>query len=131
MNPTATAVSPVDIAAALTELWSPRVVGAFDDNYVKVAKVQGTFGWHCHPDEDELFHILRGRLRIEELVHLGVDTGDEEARDRCDAVDGLICPDAPLEPSQMCLDHLAVSRLGDEQRHVDVDPVGETALDGR
>ena len=59
------AVSPIDVAAALTELWSPRVVGAFDDNYVKVAKVQGTFGWHRHPDEDELFHILRGRLRIE------------------------------------------------------------------
>lgn len=59
------AVSPVDVAASLTEFWSPRVVGAFDDNYVKVAKVQGTFGWHRHPDEDELFHILRGRLRIE------------------------------------------------------------------
>jgi mannose-6-phosphate isomerase-like protein (cupin superfamily) len=65
LNSTATAVSPVDIAEALTELWSPRVVAAFDDNYVKVAKVQGTFGWHRHPDEDELFHILRGRLRIE------------------------------------------------------------------
>lgn len=59
------AISPVDVAASLTEFWSPRVVGAFDDNYVKVAKVQGTFGWHRHPDEDELFHILRGRLRIE------------------------------------------------------------------
>jgi hypothetical protein len=44
LNSTATAVSPVDIAEALTELWSPRVVAAFDDNYVKVAKVQGTFG---------------------------------------------------------------------------------------
>jgi mannose-6-phosphate isomerase-like protein (cupin superfamily) len=57
--------TPVDIAASLTELWSPRVVGSFDDNFVKVAKVQGVFGWHRHPEEDELFHILRGRLRIE------------------------------------------------------------------
>lgn len=60
-----TATSPVDVAASLTELWSPRVIGAFDDNYVKVAKVQGSFGWHRHPDEDELFLILRGRLCIE------------------------------------------------------------------
>jgi len=27
--------------------------------------VQGTFGWHCHEHEDELFLVLRGCLRIE------------------------------------------------------------------
>jgi mannose-6-phosphate isomerase-like protein (cupin superfamily) len=59
------ATSPRDIAAALTELWSPRVVGELDDSYVKVAKVQGTFGWHNHEHEDELFFILEGHLRIE------------------------------------------------------------------
>jgi len=32
---------------------------------VKVAKVHGTFGWHNHEHEDELFFILKGRLRIE------------------------------------------------------------------
>jgi mannose-6-phosphate isomerase-like protein (cupin superfamily) len=58
-------VSPAKIAAGLTELWSPRVVASLDDSYVKVAKVQGTFGWHAHDDEDELFYVLGGRLRIE------------------------------------------------------------------
>lgn len=58
-------VSPAKIAAALTELWSPRVVGEVDDAYVKVAKIKGVFGWHAHEDEDELFLILKGRLRIE------------------------------------------------------------------
>ena len=58
-------VSPERIAASLTELWSPRVVGELDDSYVKVAKVYGTFGWHDHEHEDELFFILKGRLRIE------------------------------------------------------------------
>ncbi len=57
--------SPRDIAAALPELWSPRVIGEVDDNYVKVARVQGVFGWHDHADEDELFFILQGHLRIE------------------------------------------------------------------
>jgi mannose-6-phosphate isomerase-like protein (cupin superfamily) len=57
--------SPRQIAAALSEHWSPRVVGEVDDSYVKVAKVQGTFGWHSHADEDELFFILKGHLRIE------------------------------------------------------------------
>ena len=60
-----TAVSPRALAAGLTELWSPRVIAEVDDAYVKVAKVQGTFGWHAHRDEDELFLVLRGRLRID------------------------------------------------------------------
>ena len=58
-------ISPAGIAATLTELWSPRVVAEVDDAYVKVAKVRGVFGWHAHADEDELFLILKGRLRIE------------------------------------------------------------------
>ena len=58
-------VSPRSIADSLAELWSPRVVADVDDNYVKVAKVHGEFGWHAHTDEDELFLVLQGRLRIE------------------------------------------------------------------
>lgn len=57
--------SPQAIAAALTEYWSPRVVDELEDSYIKVAKVLGTFGWHSHDDEDELFLILSGCLRIE------------------------------------------------------------------
>ena len=57
--------SPRAIAESLNELWSPRIVGELDDSYVKVAKVHGTFGWHDHALEDELFFILKGRLRIE------------------------------------------------------------------
>ncbi len=58
-------VSPAAVAALLTEFWSPRVVAEIDDSYVKVAKVQGSLIWHAHEKEDELFFILKGRLRIE------------------------------------------------------------------
>lgn len=58
-------VSPRQVAAGLTELWSPRVVGEVDDAYIKVAKVHGSLAWHSHENEDELFFILKGRLRIE------------------------------------------------------------------
>jgi mannose-6-phosphate isomerase-like protein (cupin superfamily) len=61
--------TPAQVAADLTELWSPRVVAEVEDSYVKVAKVQGTFGWHAHDDEDELFFVLKGQLRIE--MHAG------------------------------------------------------------
>lgn len=58
-------VSPKQVAAELTELWSPRVVGEVDDAYIKVAKVHGSLAWHSHENEDELFLVLKGRLRIE------------------------------------------------------------------
>ncbi len=58
-------VSPAKVAAALTELWSPRVVAELDDAFVKVAKVHGSLTWHSHGNEDELFYILKGSLRIE------------------------------------------------------------------
>lgn len=70
-------VSPKQIAASLTELWSPRVIGEVDDTYIKVAKVRGSLAWHSHENEDELFLILKGRLRIE-LEGSTVELGEGE-----------------------------------------------------
>ena len=70
-------VSPKQIAASLTELWSPRVIGEVDDAYIKVAKVRGSLAWHSHENEDELFLILKGRLRIE-LEGNAVELGEGE-----------------------------------------------------
>jgi mannose-6-phosphate isomerase-like protein (cupin superfamily) len=58
----------VNLAAKLalfSERWSPKVVAAFNGHDVMVVKVQGRFVWHSHPDTDDLFLVLRGRLRIE------------------------------------------------------------------
>ncbi len=49
----------------MESLWTPRIIGEVDDAYIKVAKVQGTLSWHSHDDEDELFYVLKGHLRIE------------------------------------------------------------------
>jgi quercetin dioxygenase-like cupin family protein len=50
--------------SALPELWSPRVVGQVNDQYIKVARVLGEFPWHAHTHEDEMFLVLRGLLTI-------------------------------------------------------------------
>ena len=44
--------------------WKPRIVGELNESYVKLVKVKGEFVWHRHDDEDELFLVVRGRLRI-------------------------------------------------------------------
>ncbi|NLG77977.1 MAG: cupin domain-containing protein [Xanthomonadaceae bacterium] len=73
----ATVVTPRRIASALTELWSPRVIAAIDDMYIKVAKIKGTLAWHSHDHEDELFYVLDGTLRIEmESETVELHTGD-------------------------------------------------------
>lgn len=59
------AVSPKHLVSTLTELWSPRVIAEVDDAYIKVAKVHGSLAWHSHENENELFLVLKGRLRIE------------------------------------------------------------------
>ena len=47
------------------ELWAPKVVGAFNGHDLIVVKVKGRFIWHSHPETDDFFLVLKGRLRIE------------------------------------------------------------------
>lgn len=51
--------------AAFDERWSPRIIAAVQGMHVKLAKLEGEFPWHSHDEEDELFLVLRGTLRLE------------------------------------------------------------------
>ena len=55
-----------------TDQWSPKIVGDLNDHQVKLTKLQGDFVWHRHENEDELFLVVRGRMRM------GLRTGDIE-----------------------------------------------------
>jgi mannose-6-phosphate isomerase-like protein (cupin superfamily) len=61
-------VRPVSLEtafAAISEHWSPRVAAEANAQHLKIAKVQGEFLWHHHADEDELFLVWKGALRLE------------------------------------------------------------------
>lgn len=49
--------------------WTPKIVGELNGQYVKLAKLQGDFVWHNHEFEDELFMVIKGRLKIEFRDH--------------------------------------------------------------
>ncbi len=51
--------------ARIDDLWHPRIVAALNGQHVKLARLQGAFVWHRHDDEDELFLVVEGGLRIE------------------------------------------------------------------
>jgi mannose-6-phosphate isomerase-like protein (cupin superfamily) len=50
--------------AKVKEPWSPKIVGEVNDTYVKIVKFTGEFVWHHHDNEDELFLVIKGRLRM-------------------------------------------------------------------
>jgi len=50
--------------AQFSEHWKPRIVGEVNDAYVKLVKFKGEFVWHHHENEDEMFLVVHGRLRM-------------------------------------------------------------------
>jgi mannose-6-phosphate isomerase-like protein (cupin superfamily) len=60
-----TKVSLEDKFALFDDAWSPKVVGEVNDCQVKLVKLRGEFVWHAHADEDELFFVVDGVLRME------------------------------------------------------------------
>ncbi|HEX6013425.1 MAG TPA: cupin domain-containing protein [Geminicoccaceae bacterium] len=94
----------VDLAAAFdgfAEHWSPRIAGDVNDCQVRLAKLLGEFVWHRHDAEDELFLVVKGRLRM-------------RFRDRDDAV---------VAPGQFLVvprgvEHLPVAEEEEEEVHV-------------
>lgn len=57
----------VNIAQKLSlidDFWSPKIAGELNDSYVKLAKLKGEFTWHHHESEDQMFLVVKGKLKI-------------------------------------------------------------------
>lgn len=60
----------------INEHWDPKVVGEVNDMYVKLAKIKGEFEYHTHQEDDELFYVIQGQLKMkyrnsEEIIEKG------------------------------------------------------------
>ena len=61
-------LAPVKLAekfAAFSDHWNPRIIGRYNGNEIRIAKVEGEFTWHSHHETDELFLVLSGDFAIE------------------------------------------------------------------
>jgi mannose-6-phosphate isomerase-like protein (cupin superfamily) len=69
--------APINLSRKLSQFadrWSPKIIAQIDDYQFKLVKLQGDFVWHSHPETDEVFIVLEGRLQIgfrDGEVHLG------------------------------------------------------------
>ncbi len=51
--------------ASFDETFRPKIVGRYNDNKILVGKMKGEFVWHSHPDTDDLFLVVSGRVTIQ------------------------------------------------------------------
>ena len=58
-------VSLTEKFASFSEHWRPKIVGELNGQEVKLAKFKVEFVWHQHENEDELFFVWRGQMRVE------------------------------------------------------------------
>lgn len=72
--PATTAINLEAKLATFSDHWSPKIVATYNGNDIMVVKIKGEFIWHSHPDTDDLFHVLRGNLRIDLRDTTGTET---------------------------------------------------------
>ena len=48
-----------------TDQWSPKRIGKLNGQQILLAKIQGEFVFHKHDNEDELFMVIQGQLKLE------------------------------------------------------------------
>jgi mannose-6-phosphate isomerase-like protein (cupin superfamily) len=51
------------------EYWSPKIAGEVNDCCVKLVKFKGDFLWHHHDNEDEMFLVVKGAMRMKFRDH--------------------------------------------------------------
>jgi mannose-6-phosphate isomerase-like protein (cupin superfamily) len=60
----ANAVNLAQKLSTFSEYFSPKIVADYNGNDVYLAKIKGEFVWHSHPDTDDFFLVLKGKLTI-------------------------------------------------------------------
>ncbi len=67
------ALNLADKFTKFVDHWSPRVIAEMNDYQFKLARLEGEFTWHHHPDTDEVFIVIEGEMGIafrDETVYL-------------------------------------------------------------
>ena len=65
VNTMAKKINIQDKLSLFNDHWNPRIIAELNKQHVKLAKIKGEFIWHKHDEEDEMFLVLKGNLKIE------------------------------------------------------------------
>ena len=114
-------VNLTEALASFDEAFQPRIVGYYNDSKIQVAKTRGEFVWHSHPDTDDLFLVVSGRLTIQ-LRDCDVELGPGELFVVPAGVEH--CPRADPEAHVLLIEPRGTPNTGDS----DVDPAPEREI---
>ena len=96
--------------ALFGDQWSPKIIAQLNDYHFKLAKIEGTFVWHSHPETDEVFIVLAGEFDMalrDKTLHL-------TAGEMCVVPKGVEhCPIAEKECSILLIEPAGTVNTGD------------------
>ena len=75
-TPPGVAIDLEERFSRFTDQWAPRRIATVNDYDVRIAKVEGEFVWHSHPETDEFFMVISGRLTIKMRLPDGGGEGE-------------------------------------------------------
>jgi mannose-6-phosphate isomerase-like protein (cupin superfamily) len=104
------AVNLAEKLASIDEYYAPRIVGYYNENKLVVVKIKGEFVWHSHPDTDDFFLVLKGRLTIQ-LRDRDVELGPGELFVVPRGVEH--CPKAEEETHVLLIEPKGTPNVGD------------------
>ncbi|MBU8892165.1 MAG: cupin domain-containing protein [Bacteroidales bacterium] len=58
----------VNISEKLNQIkdyWNPRVVAELNGQQIRLVKIIGDFTFHKHDNEDEMFWVIKGKLKLD------------------------------------------------------------------
>lgn len=99
------------------DLWSPKVLGEANQQLIKVAKGQGRLVWHAHEQEDELFIVFKGELKL----HLQPENAEPQIISLLPGEMFVVpkgmqhCPEADVETHFMMLEPKSTQHTGSHQ----------------
>ena len=59
----------IDKFKKFDDYWKPHIIAELNGQMVKIAKVKGIFPWHKHEEQDEMFYVVKGKLKIDTKDH--------------------------------------------------------------
>ncbi|MHA7872380.1 MAG: cupin domain-containing protein [Hyphococcus sp.] len=72
-----TKINIPDAFKRIPDMWSPHVAARVNGQDVRLARIEGPFEWHRHPDADEAFFVVQGAFTMRFREHdVAMGAGD-------------------------------------------------------
>ncbi len=49
----------------INDQWNPRIAGELNGQQIRLVKIEGDFAYHEHDNEDEMFFVVQGNLKLD------------------------------------------------------------------